>query len=396
MYATSCDASRKLLFAISWIAMATYSNAQGVQLDIGDVNTGPFGPATTSVSIPAGDYNYYRLSADWSSITGAPQSDLVAWALRDEFGTQFFATGFPGPNAPGFPNNDPVQLVWEGFLAAPLNGPEDLVFEAIQTDAFPANESLWSNTALELSQREIDGPPQLFAEYTGTIVSVKDPVGITRDQFNIGDSVSGKFGYFPTPGDVLPPPVGVDPSVLMNYAFFPPLDVSGGITGFQAELGQVPIDARNSGFAIVEVSNDNPQPNELLQLPVGDQVRFYQTVPYPDSFLGASFDATDPLYLDPAIATPSLPFFQLSFADALGTALPSTAVPNSLPQVDSFSTAEGSLWIFDGNDSNPDSAPLVEVRFRVDELQVVPEPAAALLLICCSAFGATARCWRHG
>ena len=135
--------------------------------DLGDLVASSEDPNESAVplAIPAGKYNAYSLTTDFSKIGVDPWSEEAIWAissgpLYDE-GTTFYVDPGPAPNHRK--NASPITLEWSGMLDLPLTGPLDvelLIYQAFDepNKNFDAD---WSNTVLELSYVTPPAPPRV-------------------------------------------------------------------------------------------------------------------------------------------------------------------------------------------------------------------------------------------
>jgi hypothetical protein len=124
--------------------------------------------ATKSLAIPAGKYNAYSLTTDWSEVGVDPWSEEAIWAISDgplyEANTTMFVDPGSAPNSQR--NNNPITLEWNGLLDLPLTGPFDASLLMLQAYDEPEGSfaARWANTVLELSYVTPPAPPDLTAD----------------------------------------------------------------------------------------------------------------------------------------------------------------------------------------------------------------------------------------
>ena len=125
-------------------------------------------PTGNPLPVPAGKFNAYSLTIDWSVDMTDPHSEESIWAISDgpwgDPNSIFYVDPGRAPNAEN--SNTPIDLQWSGMLDLPISGPLDAQFLAHQ--AFHEQEknhvARWSNTVLELSFVTPPDPPELDAE----------------------------------------------------------------------------------------------------------------------------------------------------------------------------------------------------------------------------------------
>jgi hypothetical protein len=128
------------------------------------------------LAIPAGNYNYYTFSTDWTAVSGDPWSNEAIWAITDgplsDPLTTFFADPGPAPNS--LSSGDPVTLQWAGFLDVPITGPQNGFLLTLQT--FTGSVAQWANTTLELTEQAVVAPT--LDVDLGVIGTDADPINI--------------------------------------------------------------------------------------------------------------------------------------------------------------------------------------------------------------------------
>ena len=184
--------------ALAWILFQAGPLQAQVVFDLGTfvVDDDPFS-GDIPLSIPAGTYNYYSFSTDWSAIAGDPFSSEAIWAITDgplsDPLTTFYADPGPAPNSQ--PTGDPITLQWEGYTDLAINGPLDGFLLTLQT--FTGSSAQWANTMLELSNRPVE-PPAVFTDL-GLIATYPSP--FTLDTF--GSDFDTELGAYNATGQVV-------------------------------------------------------------------------------------------------------------------------------------------------------------------------------------------------
>lgn len=225
--------------------------------------------------------------------------------------------------------------------------------------------------------------------FSGEVTSVRDDGGWLQDTYAVGQRVSGSYRFYDG-GFVRQATLG-DPSE-MQYVYFntpnqfgapvlsPTLSVdAGGRT--VASGGTFLGPGRNFR---VRVNNDATGTNPFA--PAGDTYFVQSFLAFPSFF----HDLTGDPVLDPDGFFFPITSASLQLQDPTGTALASTDLPLTPPSLSAFATREGRIDVWDANDGTD----FAGVTFRIDSLQVVPEPSGVTLLGLLLA-GACAR-RRHG
>ena len=129
-----------------------------------------------TLSIPTGTYNAYSISTDWSHLSGGAWSREAMWTLADgplgESPTYYSYEG-SAPNSAA--DENPVTLVWDGFLDLPITGPLDMSLIPLQF--FGGSTGHWANAVIEFSFATPPSGPTLSADL-GIVTNPFSPLSI--------------------------------------------------------------------------------------------------------------------------------------------------------------------------------------------------------------------------
>lgn len=158
---------------------------------------------TTSLTpAPAGTYNYYKYTADWSAVSGGPWSSEAlsgVWSVGD-------AQYLTSPNSPQFgaaSSGAATQLRWGGTLAIPLAGGEALEFDAVQD--FAGSSAQWDNITITI-QTDPDGPLPAGVAIAGpssTSLGTQGGVGAGFTIDTLASDFDTELGLYNQAGDLL-------------------------------------------------------------------------------------------------------------------------------------------------------------------------------------------------
>ncbi len=212
--------------------------------------------------------------------------------------------------------------------------------------------------------------PQTFV-FSGTITNVDDDQNWFKDTLPVGAPVSGYYTFFDS-GFVRQP--ASDPNNV-SFQFFdgpndfgaPPL-----ATEFVINVGDRQL-RRTSVFSPFGLQITIHDQYTGPFGPVGDLYTVSSPMGFPSFFNNRMCDPA----IDPNCGIDPLPIMSLLFIDPSGAMLNSLDLPLVPPSLDSLSKSEGTVVIsdFDGNIN-----PYATAAFRIDRLEIIPEPATLLLL----------------
>lgn len=238
-------------------------------------------------------------------------------------------------------------------------------------NAFLRHSLLFAATIFALAatvSRAVQAQTPITFMFTGEITSVDDTHNWLQNTYVVGAPISGTFSYFS----------GALPGIVFGY---PETDthfyVVSGLhpAGFGLNANARQVQSSPFGSSFVWVTNNGTDPNYNA---AGDTFVVQPSVRFPDFFTDPS---TEPGFEDYY----AYPFAQLRFYDPTGTALSSTALPLTAPDISLFSTRVGRIGFFDGNGEFDDFS---QAFFRINTLQAVPEPGSIALLVGMSVTGA--------
>ncbi len=192
--------------------------------------------------------------------------------------------------------------------------------------------------------------------FSGEVSSVFDPLNITNGSIKLGDAVSGvtTFSNEPTFVDTSQP--NTSNYVYLFDPLFRPLGTL--LRAGSAKLNGV------SPFPFLNISITNDDPVN------GDIFVMFQPAQYPDSFLPLD----DPSLIN---TPPSYPNIGFILSDPTGTALSSTDLPLTAPDLSAFNVRTGFIQVL-----NADTGDLLaEVDFNLNNLQTVPEPESSCWIV---------------
>lgn len=110
---------------------------------------------------PAGTYNSYSVSVEWSAIAGDPWSNEAIFAFTDAnsipSSTVFYAD--PGVSPVAANNGNARTLTWSGLLDVNYTGGNPLFFAMLQT--FGGSSANWNNISITLDNITASAPTTL-------------------------------------------------------------------------------------------------------------------------------------------------------------------------------------------------------------------------------------------
>jgi len=124
---------------------------------------GNFDPTNVNLgAVPAGSYNFWTASVQWSPVTAPPNDPFSNEAFialsptpaNNALNGVWYASGSPS-NGAG--NSAPTTLTWSGFMNFPYNGGGPLNFWGFQT--FDGSTAQWNNVTINLSQQSGPAAP---------------------------------------------------------------------------------------------------------------------------------------------------------------------------------------------------------------------------------------------
>lgn len=208
-------------------------------------------------------------------------------------------------------------------------------------------------------------PTEYKFAFRGEVTSINDPGNHFDGAFQVGDTVNGRYNYF---DERYQESVTANGSTSIFEYFF---ELGGtnffGITpapvSLELEIGDHKYTSgRNSTSAydyMLRITNDDDGSTPPNQ--VGDRYHLQSQLQMPDHFQNA-----DNAYFSTVFA----------LYDESGTALSSTELPTSAPDVAKFASRIGSISL-----TPRDSFELLaQVVYRIDAIVAVPEPSCAALL----------------
>ncbi|MCO6044056.1 hypothetical protein NG895_09055 [Aeoliella sp. ICT_H6.2] len=212
--------------------------ASQVSLNLGSFNVSSTDPNAVPkpLQIPAGKYNAYSVTLDFSSVQGDPWSEEAIWAIADGAVGGVHTTVYNDPGTSDSARRDglPVTLHWSGMLDLPITGATDLSFVPFQTVEFNGVTFVanWANTLLELSYVQPPALPTLTAH----LGVVSDPfVPFTIDSF--GSEFDTEIAIYSETGKVIrhnDDANGIEQSEIDVYNGLPPGDYVAALAGFNS------------------------------------------------------------------------------------------------------------------------------------------------------------------
>jgi hypothetical protein len=123
---------------------------------------------TTSqlLSPPAGAYNAYTVTVDWSPISGGPWSNEALWAFTDSSNLSTVNTFYADPGiAPNSaPSDDPVTLSWSGIFDIDYNTSSGPLY-MLMAQQFAGSSAGWNNVSVTLDNVAL--PPTVATSFSG-------------------------------------------------------------------------------------------------------------------------------------------------------------------------------------------------------------------------------------
>ena len=201
----------------------------------------------------------------------------------------------------------------------------------------------------------------------GEITSINDTDNWFNNSFVVGAPIGGTYNFFDAGYELQISPTSAFYRYYLETNFFglPVLPVSMNL----ASGGNAYRTSPGPFFYGIDVVNNSDGSGFS---PAGDSYAVQSPLAFPANFTDLSGDPV----LDPDFNF--FPILGMSFRliDPSGTALSSNDLPLTAPNLSSFSSAVGTIFIDDGN-GEPDYA---EMRFRITSIQVVPEPGILSVL----------------
>jgi hypothetical protein len=209
-------------------------------------------------------------------------------------------------------------------------------------------------------------------QFTGHLTDVAQDLNWFNDSFQVGSTVAGTYNFFDS-GYITAFSSVNDISYRYKFAPGTPLGIPVLPVNLHLEIAGHSYNTGDFGSYTIGVVNNS----DGTIWPVGD--RFTVSTPYP-------FPANFHDYTGDPVADPDGDFFPfinavLVLQDPSGLAFNSASLPLGAPNLASFSSALGHIYIADGN-GNPNYA---EAVFQIDSLTLVPEPSTFALAVLCLA-----------
>ena len=192
-----------ILAAIAGTVVGATASAQSFTFPSFNVTVPSTLSTTPLPAVPAGNWNYYRFSTNWSAVSGDPWSNEAQAGIWDlglgQYLTSPFAAQFGAASS-----GAATTLRWGGSLGPALSGGEMLEFDAIQS--FGGSVAQWDNVTITF-QTNPDGFIPAGTAIPGAPSAISlGVVGVEGAQFTIdtfGSLFDTELGLYNQAGNLL-------------------------------------------------------------------------------------------------------------------------------------------------------------------------------------------------
>lgn len=192
-----------ILVAIAGTVVGATASAQSFTFPSFNVTVPSTLSTTPLPAVPAGNWNYYRFSTNWSAVSGDPWSNEAQAGIWDLGLSQYLTSPFAAQFGAAS-NGNATTLRWGGALAASLSGGESLEFDAIQQ--FGGSVAQWDNVTITF-QTNPDGFIPAGTAIPGAPSAISlGVVGVEGAQFSIdtfGSAFDTELGLYNQAGNLL-------------------------------------------------------------------------------------------------------------------------------------------------------------------------------------------------